>query len=39
MTTTLITGAAGFTGRYLARRLANGGHRVVALLREQGANG
>ncbi|MEE2742245.1 MAG: NAD-dependent epimerase/dehydratase family protein [Pseudomonadota bacterium] len=34
MTTTLITGAAGFTGRYLARRLANGGHRVVALLRE-----
>ncbi|WP_062732352.1 NAD-dependent epimerase/dehydratase family protein [Sphingobium abikonense] len=34
MTTTLITGAAGFTGRYLARRLADRGHRVVALLRE-----
>ena len=34
MTTTLITGAAGFTGRYLARRLADRGHRVAALLRE-----
>ena len=34
MTTTLITGAAGFTGRYLAKRLADQGHKVVGLLRE-----
>ncbi|NWK95293.1 GDP-mannose 4,6 dehydratase [Sphingobium lactosutens] len=34
MSTTLITGAAGFTGRYLARRLAEQGHRLCGLFRE-----
>jgi GDP-6-deoxy-D-talose 4-dehydrogenase len=34
MTRTLITGVAGFTGQYLARRLAQHGHRISGLLRE-----
>ncbi|MCP1472083.1 nucleoside-diphosphate-sugar epimerase [Sphingobium sp. OAS761] len=37
MTRTLITGVAGFTGRYLAERLAKAGHEVVGLLREPSA--
>lgn len=34
MTRTLITGAAGFTGRYLAAALSAGGHHVHALVHE-----
>ncbi|MGH8171919.1 MAG: NAD-dependent epimerase/dehydratase family protein [Rhodanobacteraceae bacterium] len=33
----LLTGATGFLGRALARRLAEGGHEVVALVRETDA--
>lgn len=31
----LVTGGTGFTGRYVVRRLAEAGHRVNALVREQ----
>jgi nucleoside-diphosphate-sugar epimerase len=34
MTTTLITGAGGFTGRHLARRLAGQGHHICGLFRD-----
>lgn len=34
MTTTLITGAGGFTGQHLARRLAEQGHRICGLFRD-----
>ncbi|MCI4588655.1 GDP-mannose 4,6-dehydratase [Sphingobium sp. BYY-5] len=34
MTRTLITGVGGFTGRYLAKRLADSGHQVSGLLRD-----
>lgn len=35
---TLVTGAAGFTGRYLVRALADRGHEVHALVQEMPAN-
>lgn len=38
MSRVLVTGAAGFTGRYMIARLAEDGHEIHALVKESGTN-